>query len=308
MSTQSIPMRALSKMRKVPCALRRRLNYQWRPKALRWKYLQRHSPDRPLITALDGCLKVRIYPTDVIGRQIYIDGVFERECWTFVETFLQPGMTFFDLGANLGQYTLLAARCVGATGSVHSFEPSSRMFEELRFNVSLNEMGDICTLNRVAVSNEAGVATLSRYQPGYEVFGSLGASQRDKDHCLGSEQVSTIRLDDYLPEHGLKQVHFMKIDIEGAELRALQGAEALLSQAGGPAILIELADINTCCFGYTAVEIWDYLVDLGYAMYALRRGGRRLEPCARPSDFERAMNAVAMKPEIWNACKGRFSC
>lgn len=276
---------------KTPHALVRRL----RPRAFLWRHLQKYHPTEPIMTKLGRGLKVRVYPHDVIGKYVFIEGMFERAEWVFTENYLKQGMIAFDLGSNFGQYTLLAARQVGPTGTVHSFEPSKRMFEELKFNVALNGLGQRCVLNNVAVSERAGHAGLTKYAPGYEVYGSLGMTEREMTRCVGCEEVSTIRLDDYVTSHGLAHVDFMKIDIEGAELMALRGAEKILSQAKAPTILIELADVNTQSFGYEAVSTWDFLVSLGYRMNAIRSRGHRLHPIERPRDFLMARNLVAVK-------------
>jgi len=113
------------------------------PRAIAWECIRKCRPGRALITKLNKDLRVRIYPHDVIGRDIYVHGLFEMAGCRFVPSFLEPGMVFVDVGANLGQYTLWAAKCIGKTGQVHSFEPSGRMFGELEFNVRLNGVSDL---------------------------------------------------------------------------------------------------------------------------------------------------------------------
>jgi len=297
LAAQGIYMRTASKICRAPSALRTRLRYRWQPKALAWAYMRKYHPDKPLITALGQDLKVRVYPKDIIGRYIYIDGVFERDCWNFVKGFLRPDMVLFDVGANLGQYTLLGARCVGQRGRVHSFEPSERMFHELEFNVALNGLSEMCVLNRFAVSDATGTARLSRYEEGAEVFGSLGTHKRCEANIVGYEEVPTVRLDDYLEEHGIDQVDFIKMDIEGAELLALRGAERLLSRDAAPTILLEMGDVNSVGFGYRSRDLWDYLVSLGYRMYSLGPRGESLQDAQPPTDSHRAMNLVASKQE-----------
>jgi FkbM family methyltransferase len=214
-----------------------------------------------------------------------------------VKKFLQPGMVVFDLGANLGQYTLLAAKCVGAQGRVHSFEPSHRMFRELEFNVRLNGLSDICVLNCLAVSDACDTAKLSRYEEGAEVFGSLGSHKRKGGTIVGYEEVKTVRFDDYVQEMSIGRVDFIKMDIEGAELLALRGAERLLSRTDAPTILLEMADVNTDGFAYKAVETWDYLESLGYRMYRFDGGGNISARATRPSNFTQAQDLVALKPD-----------
>ena len=265
------------------------------PRAIIWRYLQTKHPDRPRIVRLGKNLKVRVYPYDVIGKRIFIDGLFEKEECRFVTGFLKPGMVFLDIGANIGQYTLLAAHRVGPTGRVYSFEPSGRMYSELQYNVALNNLSDNCFLNQVAVSEKKGSAQLSRYEPGAEVFGSLGNQHWANRSIVGSEEVKTITLDAYVLENHIPKIDLIKIDIEGGELPALRGAERILSQPDAPTIVLEMSDINTVGFGYKALDIWDYLEGLGYRMYCFDRKGRVCGLARQPVDFSYAQNLVAIK-------------
>jgi len=221
--------------------------------------------------------------------------MFEPAECKLVMKFLKPGMVFFDVGANLGQYTLLAAQRVGIEGQVHSFEPSPRMFAELEFNVALNNFTDICVLNRVAVSDKPGTAKLSRYEPGKEVFGSLGSHTRKEGAIIGYYDIETITLDEYVVKTGISHIDLIKMDIEGAEFLALRGGERILSGTEAPAIILEMADINTVGFGYKATKIWDYLEMLGYRMYCIDKHGRISGLAKQPLDFSKAQNLMALK-------------
>ena len=87
------------------------------------------------------------------------------------------------------------------------------------------------------------------------------------------------------------------MDIEGAELLALKGAETLLSRRDAPTILLEMGDMNTDGFGYKSSAIWDCLESLGYRMYCLGPRGESLQEAKRPTDFRLTMNVVASKNE-----------
>jgi len=266
------------------------------PRNIIWKHKQRHHPDTPVITRLGRDLKVRVYPHDVIGRAIYLHGMFEIAECRFVMNFLKPGMVFFDVGANLGQYTLLAAQQVGPTGQVHSFEPSDRMFKELTFNVALNNFNDICKLNNWAVSDSIGRARLSCRQAGAEVFGSLGNQDWvDGYPVTGYKEVPTSTLDEYIRQQNIGHVDLIKMDIEGAELLALRGGRRLLAESYAPVIVLEMADVNTQGLGYKATKTWDYLVTMGYQMYRFDRDGRICGLAERPEDFTISQNLVAAK-------------
>ena len=265
------------------------------PRALLWRHWQKYSPQIPRIASLGKHLKVRLYPHDVIGKNIFIFGLFEKAECRFVTRFLQPGMIFLDLGANLGQYTLLAARRIGPAGQVHSFEPSTRMFAELQFNVALNDLASCCVLNHAAVSDRPGHGRLALYKPGYEVFGTLGDQERHSHALIGYETIPILTLDEYVEQKQLERVDLIKMDIEGAELPALQGATKLLSCPHAPALVLEFSDANSVGFGYHSLETWDYLTQFGYQLYRFDRRGKigRLAP--RPANFAQSQNLVALK-------------
>ena len=266
------------------------------PRKIAWAYITKKRTNQPIITRLGKQLKVRIYPKDTLGASIFIYGFFEKSECLFVKRFLQQGMTFFDVGTNFGQYTLLAADRVGKTGQVHSFEPSNRLFDELKYNVATNGLESICSLNRVAISDTIGTAQLSKYEEGAEVFGSLGTHQRKEACVIGTETVETITLDSYVKNNCIQHIDFMKMDIEGAELLALQGARELLSRPDAPAIVIELSDVNCAGFSYQAIEIWDYLEQLGYTMYEVIRNGSLIS--AKKPTGAISSNYVAMKGKM----------
>ena len=267
------------------------------PRSIAWQIRHARGPVHPIITPLGsgGGLRVRIYSHDVIGKCVYQHGVFEPAEARLVTRFLKPGMVFFDVGANFGQYTVLAAERVGATGRVHSFEPSARMYGELCFNVTLNDLQERCLLNNLALSDKEGSARLSRYEAGAEVYGSLGTQHRATSRIEGYEEVVTTTLDAYVAQHQIDHVDLIKMDIEGAELLALRGGERLLCRADAPAIVLEMADVNAKGFAYSALDAWDYLESFGYRLYSFQNRESALSRAVRPNDFLTAQDLLAIK-------------
>ena len=268
-----------------------------RPRHLIWLAMTKYRATSPIIVRLgrSGNLKIRIYGSDVLGRNIYVHGFSEPAEAKFISSLLKPGMVFVDVCANAGEYTLIAAQKVGPGGRVHSFEPSHRMFDELVYNVGLNGLQDRCTLNAVAVVDSVGTAALSCYKPGAEVYGSLGTQNWAGRPIVGHQLVNTVTLDAYLSANNVGDVDVIKLDVEGAELPVLRGAAGLLSQEPGPTLLVEMADLNTAGFGYKALEIWALLETCGYRVYALAEGGRALRPAVKPRHFGAAKNLIFTK-------------
>ncbi len=142
---------------------------------------------------------------------------------------LEAGDSFFDIGAHLGFYSLLAAHLVGENGSVFSFEASSKMFDLLQTNAK--SLPNIECINK-AISNKTEMVEMLQFDLAYSEFNSLELAQYQNQEWLQKangkkENVQAISLDDYLlaPK---RMPNIIKIDVEGAEAKVLEGAKALL--------------------------------------------------------------------------------
>ncbi|MFG0274617.1 MAG: FkbM family methyltransferase [Phycisphaerales bacterium] len=178
-------------------------------------------------------------------------GTYEREKVQEFERSLSPGDVLFDIGANVGFYTVLGSSIVGPEGAVYAFEPMPRNLEFLRTHVSLNNLGNVQVIE-AAVSDSAGTATFDDTQ--HPSMGSLSES--------GALTVRTVRIDDLVASGELPPPTVMKIDVEGAEQLVLAGAAETL-KAHKPAIFLAThgADIHASCIAT--------LRALGYELRAL---------------------------------------
>jgi FkbM family methyltransferase len=88
-----------------------------------------------------------------VSRLIY-EEVFENDELTFLERYLKEGDVFIDVGANIGIFSLVAAKMVGATGKVISFEPTLSTFQRLNENIILNNFTNILPINAAGNKNE----------------------------------------------------------------------------------------------------------------------------------------------------------
>lgn len=247
-----------------PKALFRRLC--WR---LRWRLTK-----EPWLLALGEDLKIQV-PCCGAGALIYYQGYSEPETARFMLSFLRPGMVFFDVGAHIGEYTLLASRRVGPSGQVHAFEPQPDTFGLLQSNAKVNALRNV-RLNACAVSDREGQAEFGvRPEPSLSsILRKVGASEADDLLC--SITVASRTLDSYCRECGCWP-DLVKIDVEGAELLVLQGAQDLLAAPPGraPYLVFEYGPENYPHFGYGFADIMSVLGQAGYRMF-------RLDPRGRP--------------------------
>ena len=144
---------------------------------------------------------------------------------TLLKKRLSLGMTFVDLGAHIGFFTLMAAKQVGQGGSVYAFEPAPENFELLTKNISLNGYSNVSPI-QMAVSNAEGFTTL--YLNPYSVAHSLHQDTFGKSREELRIEVTT--LDSYFERLEWPPVNVVKMDIEGAEPNAFMGMKGLIGK------------------------------------------------------------------------------
>ncbi len=184
----------------------------------------RPVPRRAVAVGVHG-MKLFVDPHDHgIGQPLLRGGEYEPEETAFVRRVVRPGMVFVDLGANVGYYTCLAARLVGATGRVYAFEPDPDNFGLLRRSLRANRLDNVAA-ERAAISDASGRGVLQRslLNHGAHRLLSVGGARL-------SRGVRTTTLDAALAGRETA-VDFIKMDIEGWEPHALAGMERLLARS-----------------------------------------------------------------------------
>ena len=158
---------------------------------------------------------------------------YETTLAEIIRSFLKPGMTFVDAGANNGYFSLMAGKMVGSTGFVHSFEPSPRNFPRLVENVRINSLNNVSTHN-VALGNVEGSVDL------YISSNEDGSDSAVKlDHFDEKVSVEATSIDNILRG---KVVDFMKIDVEGYEMEVLEGSKEVIQNSPNIVISVEQND------------------------------------------------------------------
>ena len=108
-----------------------------------------------VVARLRNGMKLRVVWNDWVGYEIFRRGYYDSEGLELVCALLNPGMVFFDIGAHVGQYSLVVSQALGLGGQVHSFEPDPDTFRCLEENVRVNKAANIY-LNNLALSAKKG--------------------------------------------------------------------------------------------------------------------------------------------------------
>lgn len=154
-------------------------------------------------------------------------GIAEPQVQKALSDFLRPGMTFYDLGANIGFFSLIAAQLVGTSGHVVAFEADPEIAARLRENLAYNKF-DHATIEQKAVWFDVGMVSFARADINTSPDRGLGHVTRDTLADENSIAVEAISLDAYTASHPVPD--FLKCDVEGAEVAVFQGAARLLAE------------------------------------------------------------------------------
>lgn len=192
----------------------------------------------------------------------------------FLQEQVKPGMVVFDVGANIGFYTLLLSRLTGLSGRVHAFEPDPVSFELLRRRVRPN-----VETTRAAAGDHEGTISLFCGRT------NRADNRVHSSHLDGpgeSFEVPLITLDAYCAERGIDRIDAVKMDIQGAEVAALQGFRQTLLRTRPRWMLIEFSPEHLRGAGSSPEAFWKILDDLGFEPWGFDQEGRafRIEDTA----------------------------
>ena len=189
---------------------------------------------------------------------------------------VREGDVVFDIGANLGHFTLLFSDLVGRRGEVHAFEPVPPTFVQLRNAVEANRQYDNVFLNQAACSAEEGNLTIQ--MPGDDHGQASLQSHREgswrTSHLVTSFETIALKLDNYGRGERPGSMSFVKCDVEGGELPVLLGMEATLRRCK-PLLFLEVFARWTESFGYRPVDLVDFLQAVGYDQFYSANGRLR---------------------------------
>lgn len=192
---------------------------------------------------------VRVHAGGVEATMVAEDAVEHARLMTFHEeaplieaifSLLGPGDTYWDIGASLGLYSLLAAERVGPTGRVVAFEPEPGSRARLTANIARNGFEDRITVCEVALGAERAELALTVQGHAASGFHTLVQATAGPDTEVHTELVAVVPGDDLRAERTLPVPTVAKIDVEGAELDVARGLTRTLQEPGVRGILIEM--------------------------------------------------------------------
>jgi FkbM family methyltransferase len=205
--------------------------------------------------------------------------IVDWEEFTFIHNYISKSSIVFDIGSNMGFYSIWMGRSLGPTGELHTFEPDHKNFERLKKNISINSLQAKVKLNQKAVSTESGLGKITM---GLDGENHLITDESNID-TIGD--IELISLDQYINDNQLSEIDFIKIDVEGFELNVLKGGLLSLSNKKIGVIQLEINETISNA-GVNRTEIIDFVHKNGYQFYKYDISNNMLMPVDLTSERE----------------------
>jgi FkbM family methyltransferase len=205
---------------------------------------------------------------EIIGRSLFSGLPYEPAETAFISDILRPGMTFVDIGANIGYYSLLAARLLGSTGRIIAFEPDPYNYHLLDANIKLNRRQAQVAMRNIALGSAPGQLTLWKSNSNYG------------DHRLGEwaegRSGITVAVDTFDAQFrsiGGGTIDLLKIDVQGFEAKVFSGMQGVFAASPPRVILMEYWPDGIRAAGDNPEQLLCRLLDYGYRVALVESSG-----------------------------------
>jgi FkbM family methyltransferase len=244
-------------------------------------YLLRPWPLRPLANwAIRQLLPAQVNfgeavvvlnPDDPVVSGALHFGVYEKAETKFFQTACREGMTFLDVGANIGYYTALAARAVGPTGKIIALEPDPESFKYLEQTIAANAVGNVLAFPVAASDVPAKLPLfISHDNRGDNRMYSPGGK-------WPTVEVEAVPADDLLAENKIETIDFIKIDVQGYEPKVIAGLRDTITRSPKLTLLTEFWPKGIRDAGGDPNDFLNTLRDLGLTLHELKADGELTE-------------------------------
>lgn len=219
-------------------------------------------------------------------------GEYETEEMDFILNYIRKNnckdFTFVDIGGNIGWYSVNIAKAFPDI-RIYTFEPIPRTYSYLQENLRLNRIGNVVA-NNLGIADEDKELTFYYYREGSGNASLSNLSERDDTEKV---KVRVTRLDDFVKKNKIP-VHFIKCDVEGAELFVFRGAANTLKKYK-PVVLTEMLRKWAAKFNYHPNDLILFFRKLGYECFTI--SGKHLKPFIKMDEYTLETNFIFIHPD-----------
>ncbi|MHB8636582.1 MAG: FkbM family methyltransferase [Fimbriimonadaceae bacterium] len=241
-----------------------------------WMWERLRATGRPVDVRMANGLLVTVLAEETlmehgVGATCFRTREWEPHVAAAIEARLAPGGMGLDIGANIGVFSALMARCVGPRGAVHAFEPVPATFAQLQATQRANRALNLHCHN-LALSDVAGRVEMHHTR----WSGNASLYPRPSDGSCARTAVEATTLDSWRSARTVPTISLIKLDVEGAELSVLRGATGVLA-ADRPALIVEYNAERASTAGWGLADLWCLLASVGLTEPSIIGPGGRVE-------------------------------
>ena len=217
-----------------------------------------------VVPLLGDGLACSINTKDIIGWCIFFFGEYEKGTNHVLAEYVKKGHVVLELGANLGSETLIVSRLVGSEGHVYGFEPNPYTFKRLQRNIEINGISNV-DIYELAIGENNTEIYFNIYP---ENSSNPGMSSKYVENpCTKKINVKQVTIDSFMQQHNITKLDFLKLDIQGAEIDALNGARNTIAKYR-PIIFAEAYSEEQVAHNHTQ-QMYDMLMAYGYKIFLI---------------------------------------
>jgi FkbM family methyltransferase len=231
--------------------------------------------------------KINMWRDSAQSRFLAFFSHLDWEEFNFMKNYLRKNDTVFDVGANIGLYTLWMVNCAGSSIQVTSFEPDEKNYSRLVTDIGLNNLTNV-TIEKLALSNSTGKLN---FTAGKDVWNHIVFQP---EHKQSGYEVDAVTLDQYCETKGITHIAMLKIDIEGAEYYAFQGAEKTL-QAGMIDVILFEINYTIRRYNLKSAQVCNLLAKHGYYLYTYQVDKNEISKFEGEVNEDEQMNYFAVR-------------
>ena len=268
--------------------------WQWfhdysRAKVREYRDLQRVEREGSLVVRDVHGIRFVLYPFDRPNLLNLVRRTYDAAEFQAIPRLICEGDTAFDIGANIGIYSVLLSRLCGSQGRVWAFEPVPDTCWRLRETLALNRCENVFPV-QAAMVDSSGTATMNLFDPQFSEWNGLGrptmGTQENPITPKRCIEVRTFALDRFCEAEGIKRISFLKVDVEGFELDVFRGAQQLLADRRVDYICFEISQAPLRGAGRKSREVFEALEAQSYRTYRYDPGTKRFVGPVRDTSEE----------------------
>ncbi len=236
-----------------------------------WCAAKAQGCDRAVMVPWHDGTRLALHLDNDLSRTLFASGCYEPNEFALLDQVLEPGMVFLDGGANEGVYSVFAAARVGPRGQVIAVEPSAREIERLKANIEINHAANIVIID-AALAERCASVKLILAEAEHSGQNTLGGFIYQGVNAIDVRCVRAVTIDDLARTHRLSRLDVLKLDLEGAEFRALIGARNTLTEFR-PLLLVEVSDAALARQAGSCAALCDLLKHADYILLTFDDSG-----------------------------------